>query len=231
MKTAYLAQVALLAGLVLALLGRPAGGGDDHPLARLARATEAQAAGVPAQSAPSGAAPVPTAVIAGLPAAPAHGYRDLQGTYHSALAPYTVRSHWRPNEVGGPAPVACNDRFTAATTPPRYIDVLAVPNPHKVDTPHAERSLWAYLNDTGMRPHVIGRVRALRSWLPIIGLTNLDTGQPHARLVFATAQDVWVLDLATETWTWPRDVAELTYVATTFRLAPGQWTPAAPARE
>jgi hypothetical protein len=169
-------------------------------------------------------------VIAGLPAAPAHGYRDRQGTYHSALAPYTVRSHWRPSEVGGPAPVACNDRFTAATTPPRYVDVLAVPNPLKVDTAHAERALWAYLNDVGLQPHVIGRVRVLANSLPIIGLTNLDTGQPHARLVFATAQDVWVMDLATETWAWPRDVAELTYVATSFRLAPGPRALAAPAR-
>jgi hypothetical protein len=219
MKTASLTQVALLG---LALLGRPAAGGDDRPLAQLARAAEAPTAGMPA--------PVPTAVIAGLPAAPTHGYLDHQGTYHSALAPYTVRSHWYPSEVGGPAPVACNDRFTAATAQPRYIDVLAVPNPHRVDTARAERALWAYLTDTGLQPHVIGRVRVLGIWVPIIGLTNLDTGQPHARVVFATAQDVWVLDLATATWIWPRDVAELTYVAATLRLAPGLRAPSTPAR-
>jgi hypothetical protein len=96
-----------------------------------------------------------------------------------------------------------------------------------VDTAHAERALWAYLTAVGLQPHVIGRVRVLGGWLPLIGLLNLDTGQPHARLVFATAQAVWVVDLATGTWTWPRDVAELTYVAGTFRLAPGPSAPAA----
>jgi hypothetical protein len=228
MKTAYLVQGALLAGLGLALLAGASG--DDRPMALLAPATEAQAAGVPTQSVPSAPVPVPTAVIAGLPAAPVHGYRDGQSTYHSALAPYTVRSHWRAGEVGGPPPVERNDHFSAPDGQ-RSIDLIAVPNPQRVDTARAERSLWAYLNDVGLQPHVIGRVRVLGSWVPIIGLTNLDTGQPHARLVFATAQYVWQVDLATGTWTWPRDLAELTYVATTFRLAPGPRAPAAPVQE
>jgi hypothetical protein len=161
----------------------------------------------------------PTPVIAGLPDAPALGFLDRRGRYHSALAPFSVRSHWQPSEVGGPDPSGRNDRFTAPDGL-CSIDVIAVPNPHQVDTAQAEQRLWAYLVETGMQPHLLGRMRVLGAWVPLVGLTNLDTGQPHARIVFATTQDVWVVDLATWPRTLPSDVHELAYMAATFQLEP-----------
>jgi hypothetical protein len=186
-----------------------------------------------AQQAPAqaGMAPpaVPTPVIAGLRAPLAHGYLDALGRYHSALAPYWVRSHWPATEVGGTESVERNDRFMASGEQ-RYIDVIAVPNPRRVDTARAERLLWDYLSTTGMQPHIIGRLRVLGAWVRIVGLTNLDTGQPHARIVFATAQHVWLMDLAT----WPRalsgDVHELVYMAGTFHLDGPPATLTAPGR-
>jgi hypothetical protein len=113
--------------------------------------------------------------------------------------------------------VGRSDRFTRVAGQ-RYIDVIAVPNPLRVDSAQAGRLLWAYLAQTGMQPHLIGRVRVLGAWVPLIGLTNLDTGQPHARLVFATPQRVWLLDLATWPQPWPGDVHELAYMAGSFHL-------------
>ncbi len=158
----------------------------------------------------------PTPVIAGLGSAPAHGYLDRQGRFHSALVPYSVHSHWFPSQVGGPA--RPNDRFTAAAAPLRYIDVLTEPNHRKVDTAHLQSALWSFLRDMSMRPVVLGRVRVLGAWLPIIGVTNLSTGQPQAEIVFATPQNLWMVNLTTMAGMWPRDVHELTYMAGTFRL-------------
>ncbi len=157
----------------------------------------------------AGAAPPeqPTPVIAGLGSAAAHGYLDRQGRFHSALAPYSVHSHWFPSQVGGPATL--NDRFTAAAAPLRYIDVLTEPNHRKVDTAHLQSALWSFLQDMSMRPVVLGRVRVVGTWLPIIGVTNLDTGQPQAEIVFATPQNLWLVNLTTVAAMWPRDVHEL----------------------
>jgi hypothetical protein len=90
----------------------------------------------------------PTPVIAGVPDPPASGYLEGQGRYHSVLAPYAVRSHWPAAEVGGPDAGARTDRFTKVPSQ-RYIDVLVVPNPHQGDTKRAERTLWAFMSDTG----------------------------------------------------------------------------------
>jgi hypothetical protein len=160
---------------------------------------------------------VPSAVIARLAAQAAHPYLDCQGRYHSTLAPYSVCSHWRAGEVGGAGWVARDDRFTKVSGR-RYIDLLALPNSQHEDTAQANRLLWTYLVQTGLQPHRLGRVRVLGDWVPLIGLTNLDNGQPYARLVFATAHQVWLLDLATEPQALAGDVHELAYVAGTFRL-------------
>jgi hypothetical protein len=160
---------------------------------------------------------VPTAVIPRLAEQAAHPYLDCQGRYQSTLAPYSVCSHWRAGEVGGAGGVARNDRFTKVCER-RYIDLLALPNSQHEDTAQANRLLWTYLVQTGLQPHRLGRVRVLGDWVPLIGLTNLDNGQPYARLVFATVHQVWLLDLATEAQAETSDVHELAYVAGTFRL-------------
>jgi hypothetical protein len=119
--------------------------------------------------------------------------------------------------VGGPDPSERNDRFTAPDQD-RFIALIAVPNPLQVDTARADQNVWAYLSESGMQPRLMGRVRVLGLWVPLIGLTNLDTGLPHARIVFATAQRVWLMDLATWPGALPRDVHELIYMADTFQL-------------
>jgi hypothetical protein len=187
-------------------------------------------AGSLARSGQPEAAPLPAAVLAGLRATPAHGYLDRQGTYHSALAPYTVRSHWQPREVGGPAPVAGNDRFTKVADQ-RYIDVLITANPQHLDTTQANRRMWGNLDQKVMPLHLLGQVRVLGARVPLVGVTDLETGLPHVWLVFATPQHVWMISLATSMWTWPRDLPELTYVATTFRLAQVPRAPVAPTQE
>ena len=158
----------------------------------------------------------PTPVLAGLNSASDQGYRDREGRFHSGLAPYSVSSHWVPSQVGGPAHP--NDRFTAPDAPQRYIDVLAEPNNLNVDTAHLQSELWSYLRDMSLQPVVIGRVRVLGAWLPIIRVTNPDTGQPQAEIVFATTHDIWMVVLTTMADTWSRDVHELTAMAGTFRL-------------
>jgi len=96
--------------------------------------------------------------------------------------------------------------------------VLAETNHLKVDAAHLQSSLWSFLRDMSMRPVVIGQVRMLGAWLPIIGMTALDTGQPRAEIVFAATHYVWMVDLANSAGTRPPDVHELTSVAGTFRL-------------